>query len=69
MDDNLIGTQLEDALIEKRGKRSRQALAAITGLDPRVVDETVEGMLRGAQPEIRLLSRGRLERYALIDTA
>ena len=51
------------------GPCSIQTLAAITGLDLRVVIGTIKNLLADAQPKIRLLSRGRLERYELIEAS
>jgi hypothetical protein len=50
------------------GPCSFQALAAITGLDLRVVDRTIDGLLNQSPPVVRRLSRGRLERFELIET-
>jgi hypothetical protein len=48
------------------GPCSLQALAAITGLDLRIVSKIAEEMTSGNNPEVRRLTRGRLERYELI---
>lgn len=48
------------------GPCSAQTLAAITGLDLRVVGSTLAGLLGSSSPEVRRLPRGRLERYELI---
>jgi hypothetical protein len=48
-----------------RGPCSAQTMAALTGLELRVVSECLEQLSTGAEPEVRRLPRGRLQRYEL----
>ena len=45
---------------------SLQTVSALTGLSLRVANDTLEAMMQGRQPEVRRLTRGRLERFELI---
>lgn len=48
----------------KEGPCSLQTLAAISGLDPRLVNDSLNKLVAGG--EVRRLTRGRLERYELL---
>jgi hypothetical protein len=48
---------------------SLQTVSALTGLSLRVANDTLEAMTQGEQPEVRRLTRGRLERFELIARA
>jgi hypothetical protein len=71
-----LALDLTDAVAEARrqlirhtlreGPCSLQALAAITGLDLRLVIDSIGRLLKQEPPEVRRFPRGRLERYGLM---
>jgi len=73
-----LALDIADAVSEARQHRikrtlrdapcSLQALAAITGLNPRSVISSLDKLTSGPRPSVRRLHRGRLERFELIDS-
>ena len=74
-----MGLQIADAVSAARKILIRRALSpdpcslhsvsAITGLSLRITEDTLSAMMAGEEPEVRLLTRGRLERYELTGAA
>ena len=74
-----MGLQIADAVSAARRILIRRALSpdpcslqsvsAITGLSLRITEDTLSAMMAGEEPEVRLLTRGRLERYELTGAA